>query len=105
MEMKLFFQAIVKYIVGVLVVGLLVFLPAGTLNYWNGWLFMGILFIPMFFAGIYLMIKNPELLKIRLNAKEKETEQKEVIKYSGIMFLLGFIIAGLNFRYGLYFLI
>ena len=103
--MKLFFQAIVKYIVGVLVVGLLVFLPAGTLNYWNGWLFMGILFIPMFFAGIYLMIKNPELLKIRLNAKEKETEQKEVIKYSGIMFLLGFIIAGLNFRYGLYFLI
>ena len=100
MDIKLFFQAIIKYLLGVLIVGLLVFWPAATLDYWNGWLFMGILFIPMFFAGIYLMVKNPELLRIRLNAKEKESEQKDVIKYSGIMFLLGFIIAGLNYRHG-----
>ena len=100
MDIKLFFQAIIKYLLGVLIVGLLVFWPAATLDYWNGWLFMGILFIPMFFAGIYLMIKNPELLRIRLNAKEKESEQKDVIKYSGIMFLLGFTIAGLNYRHG-----
>ena len=99
MDTKLFFQAIIKFILGVLVVGLLLFIPANTINYWNGWLFMGLLFVPMFIAGIILMIKNPELLRKRLNAKEKEIEQKQVIAFSGIMFLFGFIIAGLNYKY------
>ena len=100
MSIKLFFEAIVKFIFGALIIGLLLFLPANTINYWNGWLFMGLLFIPMFVAGIVMMIKSPELLKKRLNAKEKENEQKEVIAFSGLMFLVGFIIAGLNYRYG-----
>ena len=99
MNIKLFFQAIIKFIVGVLIIGLLVFIPANTIKYWNGWLFMGLLFIPMFIAGIVMMIKSPDLLKKRLNAKEKETEQKQVILYSGLMFIVGFIIAGLNYRY------
>lgn len=99
MDIKLFFQAIIKFILGVLVIGLLLFVPANTIDYWNGWLFMGLLFIPMFIAGIILMIKNPELLRKRLNAKEKENEQKQVIAFSGIMFLFGFIIAGLNYKY------
>lgn len=99
MNKKLFFQAIVKFILGVLVIGLLLFIPANTINYWNGWLLMGLLFIPMFIAGIILMVKNPELLKKRLNAKETENEQKKVIAFSGIMFVVGFIIAGLNYRY------
>lgn len=99
MDIKLFFQAIIKFILGVVVIGLLLFIPANTIYYWNGWLFMGLLFIPMFIAGIILMIKNPELLRKRLNAKEKENEQKKVIAVSGLMFLLGFIIAGLNYKY------
>ena len=99
MSIKLFLQAIIKYIFGVLIVGGLLFIPANSFKYWNGWLFMGLLFIPMFIAGIILMIKNPELLKKRLNAKEKENEQKWVLLFSGLMFLAGFIIAGLNYRY------
>ena len=99
MNIKLFFQAIIKFILGVLLIGLLLFIPANTINYWNGWLFMGLLFVPMFIAGIVLMIKNPELLRKRLNAKETENEQKQVIVFSGLMFLLGFIIAGLNYKY------
>ena len=99
MSMKLFFQAITKFIFGVILIGLLIFWPANTINYWNGWLFMGLLFIPMFIAGIVMMIKSPELLKKRLNAKEKENEQKQVLLFSGLMFLAGFIIAGLNYRY------
>ena len=99
MNIKLFLQAIIKYIFGVLIVGSLLFIPAKSFEYWNGWLFMGLLFIPMFVAGIILMIKNPELLRKRLNAKEKESEQKQVILFSAVMFLLGFIIAGLNYRY------
>ena len=99
MNMKLFFQAITKFILGVVLVGALIFIPANTLNYWNGWLFMGVLFIPMFLAGIVMMVKSPELLRRRLNAKEKEKEQKEVVLFSGLMFLVGFIIAGLNYRY------
>ena len=99
MNIKLFFQAIIKYVIGVLIVGSLLFIPANTFEYWNGWLFMGSLFVPMFIAGIVLMIKNPELLRKRLNAKEKESEQKQVILFSAVMFLLGFIIAGLNYRY------
>ena len=100
MSIKLFFHAIIKYIFGVLIVGILLFIPANSFNYWNGWLFMGLLFIPMFIAGIVLMIKNPELLKKRLDVKEKGSEQKLVILYSSIMFILGFIIAGLNYRFG-----
>ena len=99
MNIKLFFQAIIKFILGVLLIGLLLFIPANTINYWNGWLFMGLLFVPMFIAGIVLMIKNPELLRKRLNAKETENEQKQVIVFSGLMFILGFIIAGLNYKY------
>ena len=99
MNLKLFFQAIRKFILGVVVIFILIFIPAGSLKYWNGWLFMGLLFIPMFIAGIILMIKNPKLLRKRLNAKEKEKVQKQVIILSGLMFLSGFIIAGLNYRY------
>ena len=100
MNIKVFFEAIVKFTFGALIIGLLLFLPANTIKYWNGWLFMALLFIPMFIAGIVMMIKSPELLKKRLNAKEKENEQKQVLLFSGIMFLAGFIIAGLNYRYG-----
>ena len=99
MNLKLFLKAITKYIFGVILVGILLFLPAGTIHYWNAWYFMGILFIPMFIAGIILMIKNPTLLKSRLDVKEKEQEQKQVVLYSGLMFLIGFILAGLNYRY------
>ena len=99
MDIKLFFEAIVKFLLGVVMIGLLLFIPANTVNYWNGWLFMGLLFIPMFIAGIIMMFKSPELLRKRLNAKEKENEQKQVVLFSGLMFLAGFIIAGLNYRY------
>lgn len=99
MTRKLLYQAILKFILGVVIVGILLFLPAGTFDYWNAWLLMGILFIPMFFAGIVMMVKNPELLKKRLNAKEEQPEQSLVIKLSGLMFILGFVIAGLNFRF------
>ena len=102
MTIKLFFSAIAKFILGVLLVGLLIFLPAGTLDYFGGLVFMGILFVPMFFAGIVMMIKNPALLKSRLSAKEKQREQNIVVKLSGLMFILGFIIAGLNHRFGWY---
>lgn len=100
--MNLFVRAITKYLLGITVVGLLIFLPAGTFLYFGGMLLMGILFVPMFFAGIVLMIKNPELLKKRLNAKEEQQEQNLVIKLSGLMFLAGFIIAGLGFRFDWY---
>ena len=99
MSIKVFFEAIVKFTFGALIIGLLLFVPANTINYWNGWLFMGLLFIPMFIAGIVMMIKSPELLKKRLNAKEKENEQKQVLLFSGLMFFAGFILAGLNYRY------
>lgn len=103
MTTKLFIQAITKYIAGVLVAGVLIFLPAGKL-FFNGVLFMGLLFIPMFLAGILLMIKNPELLKIRLNANEKLAEQGIVIKLSGLMFVAGFVVAGLGYRFQWYIL-
>ena len=99
MNIKLFLEAIVKFFLGILIIGLLLFVSANTINYWNGWLFMGLLFIPMFIAGIIMMVKSPDLLKKRLNAKEKQGEQKMVILLSGLMFLVGFIIAGLNYRY------
>ena len=100
MTKELFVQAILKFILGVILVGALVFVPAGTISFWNGWLFMGILFIPMFGAGIVMMLKNPYLLKKRLDVKEKRSEQSMVIKLSGLMFLAGFIVAGLNYRFG-----
>ena len=99
MTIKLFIQAITKYILGVFVIGLLIFLPAGTISFLNGWIFMGLLFVPMFFAGIILMVKNPDLLRKRLNAKEKLDEQGIVIKLSGLMFVVGFVIAGLGYRF------
>lgn len=102
MSKKLFVQAIAKFFLGVILVGVLVFVPAGTLFYYNGWLFMAVLFVPMFGAGIVMMFKNPELLKKRLDAKEKRGEQALVVKLSSLMFLAGFIVAGLNFRFGWY---
>lgn len=102
MTVKLFFSAIIKFLLGVALVGVLIFLPAGTLAFFNGWLLMAILFVPMFFAGIVMMFKNPDLLKKRLDAKEKQKEQGLVVKLSGLMFLVGFILAGLGFRFGWY---
>lgn len=100
MTIKLFISAIAKFLLGIVLVGLIIFLPAGTLLFFNGWLLMSILFVPMFFAGIVMMIKNPSLLKSRLDAKEKRRDQSTVIKLSGLMFVAGFIVAGLNFRFG-----
>lgn len=99
MKIKLFIQAVIKYFLGVLIVGLMIFLPAGTINYRNGWIFMIILFVPMFLAGIIMLIKNPELLKSRLDLKERQKNQENIVKLSGIMFIIGFIIAGLSYRY------
>ena len=99
MNVKLFIQAIAKVISGILLVGALLFLPAGSFLYWNAWLQMGILFIPMIVAGFVMMKKSPELLQKRLNAKEEQSEQKTVMILSGLMFLASFIIAGLNFRF------
>lgn len=99
MNKKLFFEAIMKFFLGVLITGLLIFIPAGSLDYPNGRLLMAILFIPMFIAGIVLMVKNPKLLKERLDFKEKQSDQKWVVALSGLMFLLGFIAAGLDYRY------
>lgn len=97
---KLFSQAISKYLLGVILVGAILFLPAWSFSYWNAWLFMGILFVPMFIAGIIMLAKNPELLQKRLDAKEKEAEQKSVVALSGMMFLAAFIVAGLDWRFG-----
>ena len=99
MTLKLLISAILKFSLGVLLVGALIFLPAGTLAFAGGWLLMGILFIPMFIAGIIMMIKNPMLLASRLDAKEKEREQSTVVKLSGLMFILGFVLAGFDFRF------
>ena len=100
MDTKLFFQALSKFLIGFIIICMLLFIPAGTLDYPNGWLFIALLFIPMFFAGIIMLFKSPDLLRRRLNAKEEEDEQKTVILVSGIIFLLAFILAGLNFRFG-----
>ena len=100
MDKKLFTQALIKFFSGLILVGLLLFLPAGTFKYKEGWLLIGILFVPMFIAGLVMMKKSPELLKKRLSAKEEQTEQKEVIAFSGLMFLAAFITAGLSFRFG-----
>jgi protein-S-isoprenylcysteine O-methyltransferase Ste14 len=99
MNVKLFFQAIAKFSLGVVLVGALIFLPAGTFAFPSGWLLMGILFVPMFLAGLVMMAKNPDLLKSRLVAKEKQKDQDLVVKLSGLMFIAGFIVAGLDFRF------
>ena len=100
MSIKLFFEAIAKFLLGIILVGILIFLPAGSFAYINGWILMGVLFIPMFIAGIVMMIKNPGLLRNRLDAKEKEKDQSIVVKLSGLMFIAGFIVAGLGYRFG-----
>ena len=100
MDTKLFLQALSKFLIGLIIICMLLLIPAGTLNYPNGWLFIALLFIPMFIAGIIMFIMAPDLLRRRLNAKEEEEEQKVVLLLSGIMFLLAFILAGLNFRFG-----
>ena len=92
-------QALVKFFLGVVVMGALLFVPAGSSRYWQGWLLMGILFVPMFIAGLVLMAKNPELLRKRLNAKEEEKEQKTVVALSGLLFIVAFVVAGLNWRF------
>ena len=99
LDKNLFKQAISKFLLGVVILGLLIFLPAGSLSYWQGWLLMGILFVPMFVAGLVMLAKNPELLRKRLNAKEEEKEQKTVVALSGLIFIAVFVVAGLNWRY------
>ena len=104
MTTKLFLQAVTKFIAGLLLVGLLLFLPAGTFDFWQAWLFIGILFVPMFIAGIVLMVRQPELLGKRLDAKEQQQEQKWVVALSGLMFIAVFVVAGLSRRFGWYML-
>ena len=102
MTKKLFFSALVKFFLGILLVGILIFLPAGSLSFVNGWIFMGVLFIPIFLVGVLLMLKNPALLQKRLDAKESQKEQNLVIKLSGLMFIIGFVLPGLGYRFGWY---
>ena len=98
--MKLLIEALSKFACGLLMVGLLIFLPAGTLRYVYGWLLMGLLFVPMLIAGFVMLVKSPEFLKKRLDAKEKQGKQKGVVALSGLMFIAGFVVAGLDFRFG-----
>ena len=98
--MKLFLSALIKFIFGLLLVGILLFLPAGTLGFLNGWLFICLLFIPILILGVVLLFKSPELLKKRLDGKEKDQTQKGVVALSGLCFLGGFVISGLDFRFG-----
>ena len=97
---SLFAQALIKFLFGVLLIGALIFIPAGTLSFGRGWLLMGVLFIPILIAGIIMLFRSPDLLKKRLKSKEKAREQNLIVKLSGLMFLIGFIVAGLNFRFG-----
>ena len=98
--MKLFAEALTKFTCGLLLVGLLIFLPAGTFSYTYGWLFIGLLFVPMLIAGLVMLYKSPEFLKKRLDGKEKQGAQKGVVAVSGLMFIVGFVVAGLDFRFG-----
>ncbi len=100
MDKKLITQAIIKYLSGLALISALLFIPAGTLKFWNAWLFIAVLFIPILLMGIVLAIKNPELLRKRLNAKEEEAEQKGVVALSALMFIGGFIVAGFDYRFG-----
>ena len=100
MDGRLFAQAMAKFLAGLVLVAALLFIPAGTPGYWNGWLLIAILFVPMFCAGLVLIVRNPALLRKRLNAREREAAQKQVVALSGLMFLTAFVLAGLNFRFG-----
>jgi protein-S-isoprenylcysteine O-methyltransferase Ste14 len=100
MDKDLLIQSTTKFFLGIIILGVLLFLPAGSFHYWHGWLLMGLLFIPMFIVGLVMMSQKPELLKKRLNAKEKEDEQKTVVVISGMLFIAAFLIAGLNWRFG-----
>ena len=100
MNKSLLTQSLIKFLSGVIIVGILIFLPAGSFSYWQGWLLMGVLFVPMLVAGCILMARNPDLLRKRLDAKEKESEQKTVVALSGLLFIAAFITAGLNWRLG-----
>ena len=99
MDKKLFTQAVTKFLAGLALVGILLFVPAGSFGYWQAWLLIGILFAPMFAAGLVMLKKSPELLRKRLNTKEEQGEQKTVVLLSGLMFLAAFVLAGLNFRF------
>lgn len=99
MNKALLVQALVKFIAGIVLISILLFLPAGSFAYWQGWVLIGVLFIPMFIAGIIMLIKSPDLLRKRLNAKEKENEQKTVVALSGLLFITSFITAGLSWRF------
>ena len=99
MNWKLFIEALTKFLLGFLLVGALIFWPAGSLSFWQGWLLMGVLFVPMFIAGLVMIAKNPGLLRERLDAKEKEKEQKSVVGLSGLLFIASFILGGLNWRF------
>ena len=98
--MSLLKSALIKFVFGIVLLGALLFLPAGTWHYPNGWLLMGLLFVPMFFLGVGLFLKAPELLKKRLNHKEKEKQQRGVVAWSALLFLAAFILAGLDYRFG-----
>ena len=100
MRGKLFFSALTKYLLGLLLTGLLLFLPAGTLHYANGWLFIVLLFAPMLVLGAVMLVKAPALLQKRLSTREKEKTQKNVVGLSGILFFVGFLAAGLDYRFG-----
>lgn len=99
MKSKLLIQALTKFLAGVVLVGALLFVPAGSLGYWHGWGLMLILFVPMFGAGLVMVAKNPTLLQKRLNAKEKEGEQRSVVAWSGVLFIVAFVLSGLNWRF------
>ena len=99
MNGNLLTQALIKFLTGVLLIGLLIFLPAGSFTYWQGWLMMGVLLVPMFIAGIVMLVKSPDLLRKRLNAKEKESDQKTVVALSGLLFIISFVTAGLSWRF------
>ncbi|MBO7467841.1 MAG: isoprenylcysteine carboxylmethyltransferase family protein [Bacteroidaceae bacterium] len=99
MKKSLLLQALTKFLLGVVVLGVLIFFSAGSFRFWNGWLLMGVLFVPMFVAGLILLAKNPQLLAKRLNAKEEQQEQKMVVALSGMLFVAVFVLAGLNWRF------
>ena len=99
MDKRLFIQAMTKFLGGVVLVGLLLFLSAGSLRYWQAWLLIGILFVPMLMAGLVMMGRDPDLLRKRLDAREKESEQKTVVALSGLLFIASFAVAGLNWRF------
>ena len=99
MNIKLLFSAVVKFLAGVLMISLLLFIPAGTLYYPKAWLLLGVMFVPMLILGIILMAKSPELLAKRLNSKEKENTQKTVVALSLLMFIAGFVVSALDFRF------